>query len=72
MRERNGFDGELDRFQEPKLSSLWKLVRSPDFLLPLIRADLHIRSEHGRDISAMTRLFSILFCMRHLLTNKIN
>ena len=46
----NDFDGELDNFQEPKLSSLWKLVRLLYHFCPLISADLYLRSEHGRDI----------------------
>ena len=31
----NGFDGELENFQEPNLSSLWKLVRILHNFLPL-------------------------------------
>lgn len=38
-KEDNVFDGKLDNFPEPRLSSLWKLVRLLYNILHVIRTD---------------------------------
>jgi hypothetical protein len=45
--EGNGFDGDLDNFQEPELSSLGKLVSSSLYLFSFYTLLMTLDTEYG-------------------------
>jgi hypothetical protein len=57
--ERTGFDGELNDFQSPQLSSLSKLVNALLYFYAIGLLLMRLWSEHGRHPALVTRFLSV-------------